>query len=1155
MTMDQFVHLHLHSQYSLLESSIQLDELCKKTAESGMPAVAVTDYGNMFGAIEFYIEAQKAGIKPILGCEVFIAPEGRTQKSQEFPRLVLLCQNLEGYKNLCKLVSRGYTEGFYYKPRVDYELIKLYNENLIALSSSFLGDVGIAYSKHGEEKALEKIKFYKEIFGDRFYLEIQRTTTRDEKLNQFLIEAGKKLGIELVATNEPHYMTPEEAFAQEVLLCIQAGKTVQEDKRPRLPSDQFYFKSAQEMRKLFKDIPEACDNTLKITERCDLKFNFNDEKGNKIYHLPSFPVPEGMSTKDYIKKMAYEGLELRFKEMETRNENVSEEGKPEYYKRLDYELSVIDRMGFNGYFLIVQDFINYAKTKDIPVGPGRGSGAGSLVAYSLRITDLDPIRYLLLFERFLNPERVSMPDFDIDFCQDRRGEVINYVTNKYGAGSVAQIITFGKLQTRAAIRDVGRALGIPYSEVDAIAKMVPEKLGITLSESIEQEPRFKEMAENDPKVDNLLQTALKLEGLTRHASIHAAGVIISNKPLVEYCPLYKGNEGETVIQYDMINAEHVGLIKFDFLGLKTLTMISNTIKLAKINHPEATKELSTTAISLHDPCIYELLSSGDTAGVFQFEGDGISELITKFKPNCFEDITAINALYRPGPMNMLDEYVARKHGKIRVTYLFAELEEILKETYGIIVYQEQVQLIASKIANYSLGEADILRRAMGKKKPAEMAKQKERFLNGASLNKHNLKKAEELFDLMAKFAEYGFNKSHAAAYCVVAAQTAYLKAKYPVEFYASLITTEMGDTDKIVKYIRDAGKHKIKVRGPDVNYSDYYFSAKNGEIVFGLGGVKGVGEAAVHAIMEARDAKTDKKFNSVLEFFESVDLRRVNKKVIECLIKAGAFDTLHATRSQLFDSFEKFLEVAETKKRDRELGQSSLFEMDSFGDSDKIEISQRDEWPRSQKLTFEKDVLGFYISDHPLNGLDSILKNHVNAHVANISQIEDKKRIVLGGLIGELREIITKKGNRMAFGNLEDQTGAVAMVIFPEVFAKYQHVIKSGKPLVVTGVLEKEEGSEQIITEEFKLVESLAQNAREVVFLVKADQGVFDVAKLQSIIKRHKGDVRSRIEVVFPELYRSVSMDLDPEFSILPSEGFFEDMEKNMGSKTQINVL
>ncbi len=1168
----KFVHLHLHSQYSLLESSITFEDLLTAAENDGMPAVAVTDNGNMFGAVEFYLDAQKTGVKSILGCEVFIAPEsrlvkgaaskesggGRGPQNQTFPRLVLLCMNLEGYRNLCQLVSRGFTEGFYYKPRIDYEILKKYNSGLIALTSSINGDVPATFVKHGEEKALEKIEFYKSIFGDRFYLEIQRTSNRDEALNKFFISASKKTGVKLVAANEPHYMSQDGAFAQEALMCIQAGRTLQEEKRPRLPSDQFYFKSSAEMRELFQDLPEACDNTLEIAARCDLKFQFNDEKGNKIYHLPSFPVPEGVTVTEEIKRMSEEGLARRFEEMVQRDEGISADKKPEYYKRLDYELGVIDRMGFNGYFLIVQDFINWAKMNDIPVGPGRGSGAGSLVAYSLRITDLDPLKYFLLFERFLNPERISMPDFDVDFCQDRRSEVIHYVTQKYGAPSVAQIITFGKLQAKACLRDVGRALGIPYAEVDFIAKLVPEKLGITLSEAIAMEPRFKEMADNDPKVATLLETALKLEGIVRHASIHAAGVIIANRPLVEYCPLYKGGEGETVVQFDMINAEAIGLIKYDFLGLKTLTMISNAIKMIKKNHPDdpAAQLLSTSSINVNDPCIYELLSKGDTAGVFQFEGDGISDLIKKFKPSSFEDITAINALYRPGPMNMLDEYVARKHGKIKVRYLFPVLEEVLRETYGIIVYQEQVQLIAAKCANYSLGEADILRRAMGKKKPEEMAKQKARFMSGCKENNLEPKKSEELFDLMAKFAEYGFNKSHAAAYCVVAAQTAYLKAKYPVEFYAALITTEMGDTDKIVKYIKDAGEHNIPVRGPNVNTSDYYFSARRGEIFFGLGGVKGVGEAAVHAIVEARDPKLDQPFETVLEFFEKVDLRRVNKKVVECLTKAGAFDKLHKNRAQLFEGFEKYLEVAEIKRRDADKGQVSLFEMEAFEDDEKIELPDREDWPRSQKLSYEKEVLGFYISDHPLNGLEGVIKNHVTGKISNLANEGHKKKVAIGGMVASLREIITKKGSRMAFAQFEDQTGTVEVVVFPDTFTKYQTILKSGRALILKGIHERENDTSKLIAEEFQLVDSLSLSARELVVKFSATNlQPGDLIELKRILAKHKGIVKSRLDLVIPDLKRTVTLDLDAELGVNPTEAFFEDLEKSMGSRAAVQMI
>jgi len=1179
---EPFVHLHVHTQYSLLESSLRIDEALEKAKEYNQPALAMTDHGNMFGAIEFYLTAKKMGVKPIIGCEVYIAPESRLIKGggpsarnfnpQSLGRLVLLAQNKEGYHNLCQLVSLGYTEGFYYKPRVDYEILEKFSQNLIALTSSPHGDVPATFTQHGAEKALEKIKFYKKIFNDRFYLEIQRNGSPAwNALEPFLIEAGKLTHTPIVATNDIHYLNRDESFAHEILMGIQSAKSLLDDKRPKMPSDQFYFRSSEEMAKLFKDIPHAIDETSNINDRINLEFKFTDQKGNTIYHLPTFPSKDGRLMSDEIRVLSEAGLNKRFEEMASRGETVPEIEKPRYVTRLNYELDVINRMGFNGYFLIVQDFINYAKDNGIPVGPGRGSGAGSLVAYSLRVTDLDPLRYNLLFERFLNPERISMPDFDVDFCQDRRGEVIKYVTEKYGAQCVAQIITFGKLQARAAIRDVGRAMGVPYPEVDFIAKLIPEKLGITLDEAIKTEPKLQELADNDPKISSLLQTALKLEGLTRHASIHAAGVIISDKPLVEHCPLYKGNEGETVIQYDMNYAEKIGLIKFDFLGLKTLTMIDNAIKFIRANRV-GQENLSTSSISLSDPKIYDLLSSGDTDGVFQFEGDGISDLIRRFKPNCFEDITAINALYRPGPMNMLDEYVARKHGKIQVSYLFPQLEEVLNETYGIIVYQEQVQLIAARLANYSLGEADILRRAMGKKKPEEMARQRERFLKGCAENNLDPKKAGELFDLMAKFAEYGFNKSHAAAYCVVAAHTAYLKAYFPVEFYASLITTEMSDTDKIVKYIRDARDHKINVRGPDVNRSVYKFIALGDEIVFGLGGIKGVGEAAVEAIVEARNSLPEKKFATILEFFENVDLRRVNKRVIECLIKAGAFDSLHSNRSQLYTGFEKFLDVAEKTRKDKEMGQVSIFDLGPIEEKEKIELPTQEEWPRSIKLAQEKEVLGFYISDHPLSGFESVLKNHVNCTIAKLfadkpfeppvvapgakknwkeAREAGKKKVQLGGIVTGLKEFITKKGKRMAFAQLEDQTGVMELVIFPDTYTKFQELLKSSQPLLVTGSHEQENDQNKILAEDFKSLANITSRSRELI--IRLDGARFkreDITKLAGVLSRHRGELKSRVEVWVPELKAQVTLELDAEYNITPSEAFFEDLERQLGSNS-----
>ena len=702
-----FVHLHVHSEYSLLEAACRLKSLVKKAAEDGMPALALTDNGNMFGAIEFYFAAEAAGIKPIMGMDVYIAPGSRLEKKQDrdsvqqFPkRLVLLAQNLDGYRNLCKLSSIGYQEGFYWKPRLDYEVLEKYSENLICLSGGLRGEVAETFLKEGAAAAREKITKLKNIFGDRFYLEICRTGVPDwEQLGPFLIEASKEMGVPLVATNDVHYLTPDDQIAQEVLICIGTNKTLQDESRFRLGSSQFYLKKAKDMEKLFADIPEAISNTLAIADRCNVKFKLKDEAGKPVYHLPTYPTQGGVGLKEEIARQAREGLIVRFEEAAVRGEPVPEEKKPEYFSRLDFELNVIDRMGFNGYFLIVQDFINWAKNHDIPVGPGRGSGAGSLVAFSLRITDLDPIPYFLLFERFLNPERISMPDFDIDFCQDRRQEVIQYVSDKYGAGSVSQIITYGKLQTRAAIRDVGRVLGLTFAETDVVSKLIPDKLGITIKEALEMEPRIRELMELDPQINTLMDLAMRVEGMVRHAGIHAAGVVIADGELVRHAPLYRGPDGENVVQYDMKHAEKIGLIKFDFLGLKTLTHINYALKLVEKNRG---KKILSQFIPIHDAGIYDLMSRGDTAGIFQFEGEGITDATRRIKPSSFADITAITSLYRPGPMANIPEFTKRKHGESPVEYPIAETQAVLEETYGIMVYQEQVMGIASRVAGYSL---------------------------------------------------------------------------------------------------------------------------------------------------------------------------------------------------------------------------------------------------------------------------------------------------------------------------------------------------------------------------------------------------------------------------------------------------------------------
>lgn len=1136
-----FVHLHVHSQYSLLEATCRGKSLAKKAAELQMPALALTDLGNMFGAIEFYFACKDANVKPIVGLEVFIAPKSRLVKGEDkeaaqMPtrRLVLLAQDYTGYQTLCRLSSVGYQEGFYYRPRVDYETLEKHNQNIIALSGGIGGEVPWTFLNKGPDAAMEKIRTFQKIYGDRFYLELNRTGVKGwEQLVPFLQQASKDTGVPLVVANDIHYLTRDEQMAQEVLLCIGGNKTLQDEQRYRLGSDQFYFKNEDQMRELFHDIPEACERTLEIAERCNLKFNLKDEKGAPIYHLPSYPTTEGVSLDAEIARLARLGLEARFAEAAKRGEAVSEEMKPKYSDRLEYELKMIGKMGFNGYFLIVQDFIGWAKQHGIPVGPGRGSGAGSLVAYSLKITDLDPMPYNLIFERFLNPERISMPDFDIDFCQTHRGRVIDYVTEKYGRQSVSQIITYGRLQTKAAIRDVGRVMGMTYADVDQVAKLVPEKLGITLAEAIETESRLRDLMELDPKVNTLMDLAQKVEGLVRHAGIHAAGVIIADGNIGDKAPLYRGTEGENVVQYDMKHAEKIGLIKFDFLGLKTLTHIQEALDLVRKNRG---KDFTVQDISLKDPGIYSIMCAGDTAGIFQFEGEGITDLIRKSKPSCFEDIVAINALYRPGPMDMIPDYVARKQGEQKIHYLFPQLEEILKETYGVMVYQEQVQLVAAKIANYTLGEADMLRRAMGKKIAAEMAAQKKRFLEGAGENGHDAKKAEELFDLMAEFANYGFNKSHAAAYCVVAAQTAWLKNYYPVEFFAALLSTEMSDTDKIVKYVKDAQKHKIEVVPPHINHSEYMFAARGDKVVFSLGALKGVGEGAVQAIVEARERMPEKKFESLEQFFAEVDTRKVNKKAIEALIKAGAMDGFGYNRNELILGFTQFIERSAGIREDREAGQTSLFDL---GDADlsasnQVQLERCEPWSRGMSLAFEKEVLGFYLTDHPLRGLETVGKVWGAVPIASLVNVEAKAKSHALGLISTMREIITKKGTRMAFARIEDMSGSCEVVIFPDTFAQYERILKTDGPLVISGTVEKEEGVAKIMAEQIRAAEDMFKQIKRITLEVNAEHAG-KMALLREWAEKFPGETALSLRLQMPDIKQSVELELKELRGVKPS--------------------
>ncbi len=1127
-----FVHLHVHSQYSLLEATCRSKALAKKAAELGMPALALTDYGNMFGAIEFYFACKDASVKPIVGLEVFIAPKSRLVKgedkeaaSQPSRRLVLLAQNYAGYQTLCKLSTIGYQEGFYYRPRVDYETLAAHSNDIIAMSGGLMGEVPWTFLNKGPEAAMERIRHFQNLYGDRFYLEVCRTAVKGwEQVVPFLQQASRDTGVKLVAANDIHYITRDEQMAQEVLLCIGGNKTLQDENRFRLGSDQFYFKGAEQMRDLFRDIPEACDNTLEIAERCDLKFNLKDAKGAPIYHLPSYPTTQGRTVADEMALLSKAGLERRFEEAERRGEGIPTEERAKYYERLAFELKVIGQMGFNGYFLIVQDFIGWAKEQGIPVGPGRGSGAGSLVAYSLRITDLDPIPYNLLFERFLNPERISMPDFDIDFCQEHRGRVIDYVTQKYGRQSVSQIITYGRLQTRAAIRDVGRVMGMTFPEVDVVAKLIPEVLNITLKDAIEKEPRLRDLMDTDPKINTMIDLALKVEGLVRHAGIHAAGVIIADGDIGALAPMYRGAEGENVVQYDMKHAEKIGLIKFDFLGLKTLTHIQETFDLIERNRG---KKFTVQNISLFDKGIFDLICLGDTAGVFQAEGEGYTQAIRQIKPTSFLDITAINALYRPGPMAMIPEFAARKHGEQKVEYAFPELKQILEETYGIIVYQEQVMGIAAIIAGYSLGEADMLRRAMGKKIKAEMDQHRERFLDGANKKGFDKKKAEEVFELMYKFADYGFNKSHAAAYCVVQAQTAWLKHYYPVEFFAALLSTEMSDTDKIVKYVKDAQQHRIEVVPPHVNHSEFKFAVEGDSILFSLGAIKGVGEGAVAAIVEARERLPQKKFETLEQFFEEVDTRKVNKKAIEALIKAGAFDDFGYNRNELISGFGQFISAAEGARSAKEVGQASLFDMgdEEMTKSNQVKIEKMERWGRAASLAFEKEVLGFYLTDHPLRGLETIGKVWGAQPIEKLSGVEHKAKAQILGLVSTLREIITKKGTRMAFARVEDMTGGVELIVFPDAFAQFEKILKSDTAIVVGGTVEQEDGHTKMFAEQIRAADDMFRQIKRITLDVDPVMEP-KLALVRQWAEKFPGETALCLRLHLPDLKKTVELDI-----------------------------
>ncbi len=1120
MKKGDFVHLHLHSQYSLLDGAIKFDPLLKRVKQNGMHAVAVTDHGCMFGAVEFHNKAIAEGILPIIGCEVYVAPGSRfdkqadTNRNGKYHHLVLLVASRQGYHNLCKLVSAGYLEGYYYKPRIDKELLKEHSDGLIALSACLKGEISQNLKNDNYEKAKEAALFYSEIFPDRFYLEIQDHDMADQKkVVREMLRLAKDTGLPLVATNDAHYLKKEDAEAHDVLLCIGTGKLVSEPDRIKYPGKEFYVKSPDQMKALFAEIPEAISNTVKIADQ--IGFSFEEGK----YHLPDFHIPGDTTVNSYLEQIALHGLELRFIAYEKRGRAVDEDRKKEYLARLDMELSVIRKMGFPGYFLITWDFIKHARDMGVPVGPGRGSAAGSMVAFALSITNIDPFEYGLIFERFLNPERISMPDIDIDFCMDRRGEIIDYVRDKYGGRShVAQIITFGRMKARAVIRDVARTMAIPYAQADKIAKLIPTDLNMTIDIALEKEPRLKKMIDGDKELEHLIDISRTLEGTCRHASTHAAGVVISPRPLTEFVPLFKPATSEDVTtQFPMNDIERLGLLKMDFLGLRTLTVINNCVKLIKRDHD---KTFDIESIELDDSMTFDLLKSAKTLGIFQLESSGMRDLIRKLKPTDFYDIIALVALFRPGPINsgMADSYVKRKHGHEKVEYDFPSLKEILSETYGVIVYQEQVMKIANILAGFSMGEADSLRKAMGKKKKEIMDEVRDKFVDGAIKAKHDQKKVEALWSQIEKFGEYGFNKSHSACYALVAYQTAFLKAHYPAEFMASLLTSEKDNSDKVKNYINECRELGIEVYGPDVNRSTAPFSVESGNIRYGLSAIKGIGEGAVESMVLAREEVEN--FKSLEHFAENVEPSAINKRVIEALILGGAFDELHKSRQALFNASETITGSAQKRAKDKAMGQGGLFDAFAGTDSDTVSIKvEGEEWPETERLAREKQVLGLYLSGHPLKEHEKDLKLLATCKSSTLEKCADKSEVRIGGIITAKRKSANKKGEPMAFLTLEDMDGTTEVIVWPNVYRDFVDIIESDEPVFVIGTAEiDEEKGAKVISKELMTFSNAKSRFTNSVHLHMRSTGLESdtLEKVKDELSKSRGSSPVMIHITVP---------------------------------------
>ncbi|MGH9254718.1 MAG: DNA polymerase III subunit alpha [Vicinamibacterales bacterium] len=1187
----EFVHLHVHTEFSLLDGACRIDELLDEAVRLKMPALAVTEHGNLFSSVVFHDHARDRGLKPILGCEVYVASGSRFDKTgpqSETNHLVLLAETDEGYKNLIRLVSAGFTEGFYYRPRIDKELLAQHARGLIGLSSCLKGEVASALKVEQARPALEAAARLRDILGpDNFFLEMQFQGLEDQKVvNRGIVPLARTLNLPLVATNDVHYLRQGDAQPHDILLCIGTGKTVNDAQRLRYHGDQFFLRTADQMAAVFGDHPDALRNTLLIAERCHVTI----PKGQN--HLPSFGVPQGFTLEEYFEHVAREGFAQRL----TRLRRLAETGHlrhtiDEYTSRLDYEISMIRKMGYCGYFLVVWDFIRYAREQDIPVGPGRGSSAGSVVAWSMRITDVDPLEFDLIFERFLNPERVSLPDIDVDFCERRRGEVIEYVTRKYGRENVAQIITFGTMKAKAVVRDVGRALDMPYADVDRIAKQIPPALDMTLDKALVENPVLKDMAANDQKVKEVLDIGRRLEGMSRHASVHAAGVVIAPGPITDYAPLYKGARDEITTQWNMKEVERVGLLKMDFLGLSTLTLIRDCLN--EIKRTEGI-DLDIDNIPLDDGKTFKLFGEGAAYGIFQFESSGMRDLLRRAKPESLDDLIALNALYRPGPLRsgMVDDWVSRKQGKTEVKYELPQLASILGETHGVIAYQEQVMRIAQALAGFTMGQADVLRKAMGKKDPRVMALQRDQFMAGASKQSIGAKKAAKIFELMEFFAGYGFPKAHSTAYAVLAYQTAYLKANYPWHFAAALLTTEAQNTDKLALYLGDCRERGVPVLPPDINESQLNFSVERGHGVrFGLVAIKGLGESAASTLIAAR-AQLGGRIPSLHALCEVADLRVVNKRVLEALVKAGACDAIaqradatRAVRARLFAAIDAACDHGMRTQRDNDLGQTQLFgreEGSASGSGGGVLLPDVPPWTEIEQLQHEKDALGLYWSGHPTDRYAQALrqygarstvelavrkdidKDDAGAAAGNGSRAGSQtagapgnghgprlaEEVAIGGVIAAVRPLKTRKGDRMCVLTLDDAQGSLEVVVFPEPFRQHGHLAEEGRMVLVKGRWEHDEETARVLAAEIAPLEIVTERlASSVAITLSApphDRDTF--MRLWDVLLQHKGDRRVAIELRDPDRHLRVTVDVNEQIRVRPSERLVAEVEQICGA-------